>query len=320
MHHFLKETDFSLEQAQQVFALARELKANRLNGPQPLSRESWGLLFYKSSTRTRISFEVGVNELGGFPLILNSQTTQIGRGETIEDTAKVMSRYLHGLIIRTYGHDIIEAFAGHASMPIVNGLSDFNHPCQLYADIFTLLERYSPETMEITALRGKKVAFLGDTTCNMANSWIHTAAMFGMEITLAGPAGFAPTSAIDDALAADGLPKNYQTTTDPEQACRDADVIYTDVWVSMGDEAESDERKHVMAPYQVTQKLLDLAKPGAYFMHCLPAHAGEEVSQAVLDSPQSIIFDEAENRLHTQKAILAKLVELNSEKYPLGQN
>lgn len=311
MHHFLKETDFSLEQAQEVFTLAKELKANRLNGPQALNQQSWGLLFYKSSTRTRISFEVGVNELGGYPVVLNSQTTQIGRGETIEDTARVMSRYLHGLVIRTYGHDIVEAFAEHATMPIVNGLTDFNHPCQLYADIFTLLERDSPDAVDINSLRGKKIAFLGDTACNMANSWIHTAAMFGMEITLAGPDGFAPSAAIDAALQADGLPKNYHTTQDAQEACRDADVLYTDVWVSMGDEAEAEERKRRMAPYQVTTELLALAKPDAYFMHCLPAHAGEEVSQAVLDSPQSIIFDEAENRLHAQKAILAKLVELN---------
>lgn len=311
MNHFLKETDFTLEQAQEVFTLARQFKAERLHGPQPLNMQSWGLLFYKSSTRTRISFEVGVNELGGFPLVLNSQSTQIDRGESIEDTAKVMSRYLHGLVIRTFGHDIVEAFAAHASMPIVNGLTDFNHPCQLYTDIFTLLERFSPEAMDIATLRGKKVAFLGDTACNMANSWILTGAMFGMEVALAGPAAFTPTAAIDQALQADGLPINYQTTTDPRQACRDADVIYTDVWVSMGDEAESAERKRVMAPYQVTSELLALAKPNAHFMHCLPAHAGEEVSQAVLDSPQSIIFDEAENRLHTQKAILAKLVELN---------
>ncbi|TVP75777.1 MAG: ornithine carbamoyltransferase [Puniceicoccaceae bacterium] len=312
MHHFLKETDFTIEQAQQVFALAKEFKANRLNSPQTLNMQSWGLLFYKSSTRTRISFEVGINELGGFPLVLSSQNTQIGRGETIEDSAKVMSRYLHGLVIRTFEHAIVEAFAQHATMPIVNGLTDFNHPCQLYADIFTLLERYSPEAMDLQTLKGKKVAFVGDSACNMANSWIHTAAMFGMEITLAGPTGFAPTGAIDAALAADGLPKQYHYTTDPKAACRDADVIYTDVWVSMGNEAEATERKQLMAPYQVTSELLAMAKPDACFMHCLPAHAGEEVSQEVLDSPQSIIFDEAENRLHAQKAILAKLVELNS--------
>ena len=312
MHHFLKETDFTLEQAQEVFSLAKRFKDNRLKCPQALEKQSWGLLFYKSSTRTRISFEVGVNELGGFPVVLNSQNTQIGRGETIADTAKVMSQYLHGIVIRTYGHEIVEEFAQHATMPIVNGLTDFNNPCQLYTDIFTLLERYSPEAMDINTLKGKKVVFLGDCASNMANSWIHTAAMFDMEIVLAGPEGFAPTHEIDAALETDELAKNYVFTTDAKAAAKDADVLYTDVWVSMGDEAEATKRKTVMAPYQVNSALLALAKSDAYFLHCLPAHAGEEVSQEVLDSPQSIIFDEAENRLHAQKAIMANLVELNS--------
>ena len=312
MHHFLKETDFTTEQAQQVFLLAKQFKHDRLNCPQPLKKQSWGLLFYKSSTRTRISFEVGVNELGGFPIVLDSQNTQIGRGETIADTAKVMSQYLHGLVIRTYGHEIVDGFAKHAKMPIVNGLTDFNHPCQLYTDVFTLLERYSPKAMDINALKGKKVVFLGDCASNMANSWIHTAAMFGMEIALAGPEGFAPTHKIDAALEADGLAKKYVFTTDAKAATKDADVLCTDVWVSMGDEAEAAKRKASMTPYQVNGDLLALAKSDAYFLHCLPAHAGEEVSQEVLDSPQSIIFDEAENRLHAQKAIMAKLVELNS--------
>ncbi|MEM1221534.1 MAG: ornithine carbamoyltransferase [Verrucomicrobiota bacterium] len=311
MNHFLKVTDFTIQQAQEVFTLAQELKASRLNGPQPLNMQSWGLLFYKSSTRTRVSFEVGVNELGGFPVVLNSQQTQIGRGETIADTSKVLSRYLHGLVIRTFGHEIVEEFAQNATMPIINGLTDFNHPCQLYADLFTLLERYSPDAMDLTTLKGKKVAYLGDTASNMANSWILSAAMFGMEISLGGPAEFKPKPIVDTALEKDGLPVNYSFTTDPAEAVKDADVVYTDVWVSMGDEAETAQRKKVMSPYQVSSELMALAKPGAYFMHCLPAHAGEEVSQEVLDSPQSIIFDEAENRLHAQKAIMAKLVELN---------
>ncbi len=312
MHHFLKETDFTLEQAQEVFSLAKSFKENRLNGPAALNMQSWGLLFYKSSTRTRISFEVGVNELGGFPVVLNSQNTQIGRGESIADTAKVMSRYLHGLVIRTFGHDIVEGFASNGSIPIVNGLTDFNHPCQLYTDLFTVLERLSPDAMDINTLKGKKVAFFGDCASNMANSWIMSAAMFGMEIVLAGPEGFEPEPVIDEALIADGLPLDYTFTTDPEAAAKDADILYTDVWVSMGDEDEATERKAKMQPYQVNSELLALAKPDALFMHCLPAHAGEEVSQAVLDGPQSIIFDEAENRLHAQKAIMAKLVELNA--------
>lgn len=312
MHHFLKVTDFTLEQAQAVFSLAREFKTNRLNGPQPLNMQSWGLLFYKSSTRTRISFEVGVNELGGFPVVLNSQQTQIGRGETIADTAQVMSRYLHGLVIRTFGHDIVEAFAAHATMPIVNGLTDFNHPCQLYADLFTFLERIAPGTLDINELKGKKVAFFGDCASNMANSWIISAALFGMELSLAGPAGYKPGTTVDHVLRNEGLPVTYQFTADPVEAAQDADLLYTDVWVSMGDEAQAAERKAEMLPYQVTAELMAKANPEACFMHCLPAHAGEEVGQEVLDSPQSIIFDEAENRLHAQKAILAKLVELNA--------
>jgi len=312
MHHFLKVTDFTLEQAQAVFVLAKAFKDDRFNTPATLNKQSWGLLFYKSSTRTRVSFEVGVNELGGHPIVLNSQQTQIGRGETVEDSSKVLSRYLHGLVIRTYEHSIIEEFAKHSRIPIINGLTDFNHPCQLYTDIFTLLERYSPDAVDINTLKGKKVAFLGDSACNMANSWILTAAMFGMEIVVSGPEGYEPKQAVIDALKADGLPVNFTYTADPKEAVKDADAIYTDVWVSMGDEAKAAQRLQEMAPYQVNAELLALAKPSAYFMHCLPAHAGEEVSQEVLDSPQSIIFDEAENRLHAQKAIMAKLVELNS--------
>ncbi len=311
MHHFLKETDFTLDEAQDVFKMTQAFKADRLNCPASLNMQSWGLLFYKSSTRTRVSFEVGINELGGFPIVLNAQNTQIGRGESVADSAKVLSRYLHGLVIRTFDHAIIEGFTANATMPIVNGLTDFNHPCQLYSDLFTLLERYSPEAVDIASLHGKKVAFLGDTACNMANSWIISAAYFGMEIALAGPEGYAPGKELDDALDAYGLPRNYHWTTDAAEAVRDADVVYTDVWVSMGDEDEAEARLKEMAPYQVTADLMQAAKSDAYFMHCLPAHAGKEVSQAVLDSSQSIIFDQAENRLHAQKAILAKLAAMN---------
>ena len=312
MRHFLKVTDFTREQAQSVFSLAQSLKQDRLNTPKPLNKESWGLLFYKSSTRTRVSFEVGIYELGGHPVVLNSKQTQIGRGETTADSARVLSCYLHGLVIRTYEHATLEDFARHATMPIINGLTDFNHPCQLYADIFTLLERFSPGSVNIDSLKGKKVAFIGDSACNMANSWILTAALFGMEIALSGPEGFEPRQAIIDQLKADNLPVNFTYTQTPQEAAKDADVIYTDVWVSMGDEAEAEKRLKQMAPYQVNQQLLSLAKPDAYFMHCLPAHVGEEVSQEVLDSPQSIIFDQAENRLCVQKAIITKLVELKS--------
>ncbi len=314
MYHFLKISDFTLEQVQSVFSLAKSFKEDRLNVPNLLNKQSWGLLFYKSSTRTRVSFEVGIYELGGNPIVLNSNQTQIGRGETTKDSARVLSRYLHGLMIRSYDHSIVEDFAEHATMPIINGLTDFNHPCQLCADIFTLLERYSPDAMDINTLKGKKIAFLGDSSSNMANSWILSAALFGMNVFVSGPKGFEPKQAVVDRLRVDRLPVNFIYTTDPGEAVESADVVYTDVWVSMGDEAEAEQRRQQMAPYQVNEQLLSFAKPGAYFMHCLPAHPGEEVSQAVLDSPQSIVFDQAENRLHVQKAIMAKLVELNSEK------
>lgn len=313
MHHFLKTTDFTLEQAQSVFSLTQSFKQDRRNTPDLLNKESWGLLFYKSSTRTRVSCEVGIHELGGYSVVLNARQTQIGRGETTEDSAKVLSRYLHGLVIRTHEHSTVEDFARHATVPIINGLTNFNHPCQLYTDIFTLLERFSPESVDLDSLKGKKVAFLGDSACNMVNSWILSAALFGMKLSVSGPKGFEPGQAIIDQLKEDDLPVNFTYTENPEEAAEGADVIYTDVWVSMGNEAETDQRLKQMAPYQVNRKIMALAKPDAYFMHCLPAHAGEEVSQEVLDSKQSIIFDQAENRLHTQKAIIAKLVELNSK-------
>ncbi len=313
MRHFLKETDFSPAEAAAVFELAARLKAGRDASEAHLARQSWGLLFYKSSTRTRVSFEVGVNELGGFPVVLNSQNTQIGRGETVADTAKVLSRYLHGLVIRTFGHEIIEEFAAHASMPVVNALTDLLHPCQIYADCFTLMERWSPSgaVPSPDSLKGRKIAFLGDTACNMANSWILGAGLFGMKIALAGPESFAPGEEIRALLLEEGLPQDFHFTTDPAEAVADADMVYTDVWVSMGVEDETVKRKKLMAPYSVTGELFAKAKADALFMHCLPAHVGEEVGQEVLDNPRSIIFDQAENRLHVQKAILAKLVELN---------
>ena len=315
MHHFLKETDFTLEQAQAIFNLTNAFKKDRHNCPKALLHQSWGLLFYKSSTRTRISFEVGVNELGGFPLVLSTDQTQINRGESLADTAKVMSRYLQGLVIRSYGHDIVETFAAEGNIPIINGLTDFNHPCQLYTDLFSILERYSPDAMDITQLKGKKIAFFGDCASNMANSWILCAAYFGMQIVLSGPQEFSPTEKVQKELKDQQLPKEFTFTENADSAAKDADILYTDVWVSMGDEEEAQERRSIMKPYQVTEELIALAKENALFMHCLPAHAGEEVSQAVLDSPQSIIYDQAENRLHTQKAIMTQLVKMNMSTY-----
>ena len=313
MKHFLKETDFDTDEIRSIFSRAFEYKQNRGRplSPAPLSGQTWGLLFYKNSTRTRVSFEVGLNELGAHPLILDQRGSQIGRGESIADTARVLSRYLNGIIIRTYGQEIIEEFAKWGDAPVVNALTDFLHPCQIYADCFTLCEKLGQSQDPFSALEGKKLVFLGDTACNMANSWLLAGALFGMNVALAGPASYAPGQPIKDLLEAEGLPANHFFTTDPAEAVAEADVVYTDVWVSMGDEDEEASRLSDMRPYSVTKELLDRAKPDALFMHCMPAHPGQEVSQEVLDDTRSILFDQAENRLHVQKAILAQLAQAN---------
>ena len=311
MKHFLKETDFKSHELGEVFALAREFKAKRGRNATPaLAGQTWAMIFSKSSTRTRVSFEVGIHELGGNPLFLNKNDIQLGRGESVEDTAKVLSRFVHGLIVRTFDHSEVERLAAAGNIPVINALTDFLHPCQIYTDAFTMTERWSKNDDLLGALRGRKIAFLGDTACNMANSWILGANLFGMKISLSGPAEFAPGAELKAQLQREGFPADsYQFTTDPYQAVKDADVVYTDVWVSMGKEDEKAERSRQMSPYAVTAKLFAAAKPDALFMHCLPAHPGEEVEQAVLDNPRSIIFDQAENRLHTQKAIMAVLAQ-----------
>ena len=309
MKHFLKDTDFSAAEISRLFELAARLKRTRGTHEKPLAGQSWALIFSKSSTRTRVSFEVGIHELGGNPLFLNRSDIQIGRGESVEDTAKVLSRFVHGLIVRTYEQQEIQRLAAAGTIPVINALTDFLHPCQIYTDAFTMAERWAKGGDLFASLQGRKIAFLGDTGGNMANSWILGAALFGMKIALSGPKEFAPGSDIDEQLKKDGLPKNYHFTTNPAEAVQDADVVYTDVWVSMGKEEEAKERIREMSPYRVTAKLFAAAKPDALFMHCLPAHPGEEVEQAVLDNPRSIIFDQAENRLHVQKAILATLAQ-----------
>lgn len=314
MKHFLKETDFKAAELGRLFGLAREFKRTRgkRSAAKPLAGQTWALIFSKSSTRTRVSFEVGVHELGGNPLFLNKNDIQLGRGETVQDTARVLSRFVHGLIVRTFAHSEVEELAAMGSVPVINALTDFLHPCQIYTDAFTMAERWGKGKADLArSLRGRKIAFLGDTACNMANSWILGANLFGMKISLAGPREFAPGTEVGALLDREGFQSKgrpaYQFTTDAIEAVRDADVVYTDVWVSMGKEEETKERIRVMSPYAVTGKVFAAAKRDALFMHCLPAHAGEEVMQEVLDSPRSIIFDQAENRLHMQKAILATL-------------
>jgi ornithine carbamoyltransferase len=310
MKHFLKSTDFSQAEAGQVLSLAQELKQNRGKiSSSVLKNQSWGMLFFKSSTRTRVSFEVGIHELGGNPIFLNKNDVQISRGETIEDTAKVLSRFLHGIIIRCYEHSILEEFAEKGSIPVINALSDFLHPCQIYSDAFTMAERWANGGSLLDSLKGKKIAFLGDTACNMSHSWMLGGALFGMEVALAGPAGFEPGSEIKDTIKKSGLEPTWTFNPDPLEAVANADVVYTDVWVSMGMEEEKEKRLKVLSPYQVNQTVMAQAKKDALFLHCLPAHVGEEVSKEVLDSPASVIFDQAENRLHAQKAIMSVLSE-----------
>ncbi|MBS0632562.1 MAG: ornithine carbamoyltransferase [Verrucomicrobia bacterium] len=309
MRHFLKETDFKPSELDALFALARELKANRGNHAKPLAGQTWAMIFSKSSTRTRVSFDVGIHELGGHPLFLNKNDVQLGRGETVSDTAKVLSRFVHGLIVRTYDHAEVQELADTGSIPVINALTDLLHPCQIFADAFTLAERWGKGGDLVGSLKGRKIAFVGDRGCNVANSWILGANLLGMKISLAGPVGFDAAPEFNALLAKEGYAGGYHFTNDPYEAVRDADVVYTDVWVSMGKEEETAERIKVMSPFAVTPELFAAAKPDAYFMHCLPAHVGQEVTQAVLDNPRSIIFDQAENRLHMQKAILATLAQ-----------
>jgi ornithine carbamoyltransferase len=257
------------------------------------------LIFEKSSTRTRISFEVGVYQLGGQPLFISSATSQMGRGEPIKDTARTIARYCDGVMIRTYGQEIVEEFAAYSAVPVINGLTDKFHPCQIMADIFTVMEHKGEYA-------GLKYAWVGDGN-NMANTWIEAAAIFGFELRLACPKGYEPDSGV---LAwARGKGANLLLTADPKEAVAGADVINTDVWASMGQEAEQKEREKAFSGYCLDEQLLSLANPDCLVLHCLPAHRGEEISDAVIEGKNSVVWDEAENRLHVQKAIMASLIK-----------
>lgn len=312
MLHFLKETDFKPHQAAEVFTLAHAFKKGRgKHTPPSLKGQTWAMIFSKSSTRTRVSFDVGIHELGGHPIFLNKNDIQLGRGESVYDTANVLSRFVHGLVVRTYEQKELEELSELGSIPVINALTDFLHPCQIYTDAFTMAERWSAGTNFMESLKGRKIAYFGDTANNIANSWILGAALFGMKLVLAGPEGYEPGDEIKKVLAESGHAPTWSFTTDAEAAAKGADVIYTDTWVSMGQEEESAERIAAMRPYSVTSDLMKLAKPDALFMHDLPAYKGMEVQEDVLYGKQSVIFDEAENRLHTQKAIMAVLAEAN---------
>jgi ornithine carbamoyltransferase len=265
----------------------------------PLRGKTLGMIFGKSSTRTRISFEVGMYQLGGVALFLSSRDTQLDRGESISDTARIMSRYLDGIMIRTYSQELVEEFAGHATIPVINGLTDREHPCQILSDIFTIMEKKG-------SFAGLKIAYVGDGN-NIANSWIYAAARLPLHLSLACPEGYEP----DKHILEKGMREAEMGITihrTPVDAVRNADVVYTDVWTSMGQEAEQEERKRVFRDYQINEALLVHARKDVMVMHCLPAHRGEEITAEIMDGPQSVVIDQAENRLHVQKAIMEILL------------
>jgi ornithine carbamoyltransferase len=284
-----------------IFEKAAKLKKMMKAGKscQPLKGKTLGMIFDKSSTRTRISFEVGMFQLGGIALFLSSRDTQIGRGESVQDSARIMSRYLNGIMIRTYAQESVEEFAKYATIHVINGLTDLLHPCQILSDLFTVLEKKG-------TYEGLKIAYIGDGN-NVANSWINAAARLPIQLALACPEGYEPNSFIFE-RAMKTAQGGVVLHRDPADAAARADVIYTDVWASMGQEAEQARRAEVFKPYQVDRKLLACAKKDAMVMHCLPAHRGEEITADVLDGPQSVVMDQAENRLHVQKAIMEILL------------
>ena len=298
----LSEYDLERADFESIFEGAHRLKRILREGRDhtPLKGRTLGMIFDKSSTRTRISFEVGMFQLGGIALFLNSQDTQLGRGEIIADTARIMSRYLNGIMIRTFSQESVEEFARYATIPVINGLTDLLHPCQLLSDLFTIIEKRG-------GYEGLKVAYVGDGN-NMANSWINAAAKLPFHLDLACPDGYDPDAAILKRGIAEA-PAGVVLHREPAKAVRDADVVYTDVWVSMGQETEKEEKMKRFQGYQVNQTLIDRARKDVLVMHCLPAHRGEEITAEVIDGPRSVVIDEAENRLHVQKAVMEILMQ-----------
>jgi ornithine carbamoyltransferase len=294
--HFLAIPDLKPSELARLFDLAAEMKSGKYR-EKPLTGKTLGMIFTKSSTRTRVSFEVGAFQLGGHALFLSSRDIQLGRGEPIRDTARVLSRYLDGIMIRTFDHADVEELARYSSVPVINGLTDQLHPCQVLADLFTVREH-------LGGWDGKVVAWVGDGN-NMANSWINAAGTLGFELRLACPRGYEPPRELLDRNRAG---TTIVVTGDPREAVRGAHVVNTDVWASMGQEEEQAVRSRAFAGYIVDQRLMRLADPDAIFLHCLPAHRGEEVSEEVIEGPQSRVWDEAENRLHVQKALMATLM------------
>ena len=296
--HFLQLQDFSRDELVYLFERTRWIKERfkRYEIYQPLRDRTLAMVFEKASTRTRVSFEAGMNQLGGIAINLNRSDTQLGRGEPIEDVARVISRMVDVVMIRTFEQTIIERFAAHSRVPVINGLTNEYHPCQLLADIYTYVEHRG-------SIQGKTVAWIGDSN-NVCNTWLQAALLFDFNVHVSTPPGYE----VEPERAGIFDTRRFQYFADPMQACRGVDLVTTDVWTSMGFEAENAERQRDFAQWEVDEEMMAQARPDALFMHCLPAHRGEEVSAAVIDGPQSVVWDEAENRLHVQKALLEYLV------------
>ena len=304
--HFLKDDDITPAEQAQILQLAKQIKANRFDlkpfaGPQTVA-----VIFDKTSTRTRVSFAVGIADLGGVPLIMDSGVSQLGKKESVADTARVLDRMVAQIVWRTYSQSGLEEMAANSSVPVINALSDSWHPCQLLADLLTIQEK-------LGTTAGKKIAYIGDAANNMANSYLVACAMAGMSVSVASPKGFEPSSNVvaraSEIAAFSG--SIIEVTNDPMLAAADADVIATDTWISMGMEAEAEERKQAFVGFTVDGHMMAKAKSSAIFLHCLPAYRGFEVSADVLDGPQSAVWDQAENRLHAQKALMAWLANQN---------
>ena len=297
VRHFLTLQDLSPSELQQVLKRGIELKSMQKNGDifEPLKNQTLAMIFEKSSTRTRISFETGMTQLGGHALFLSSKDTQLGRGEPIEDSARVISSMVDGIMIRTFGHDIVETFAKHSSVPVINALTDDYHPCQLLADMQTYHEHRG-------SIQGKTVTWVGDGN-NMCHSYINAAAQYDFKLRIACPEGYDPNLTLVEQHR-----DRVEIVRNTMDAAENADLIVTDVWASMGQEEEQKQRERAFADYQVNQAVMDRANPDALFMHCLPAHRGEEVTAEVIDAKDSVVWDEAENRLHAQKALLEFLM------------
>jgi len=301
--HLISIADMGVEEANEILDMADRLKKERKEGVvrDYLKNKSLAMIFEKSSTRTRVSFEVGMTDLGGHAIYLDPMTMQLGRGETIGDTARVLSRYAHGIMIRAKSHATVVEMARHATVPVINGLDDLEHPCQVLADLMTIRERKG-------RIKGLKLAWVGDGN-NVCNSLILASAMMGMRMSVACPPGYEPDDGIVERARAMG--GQIEIMRDPKEAAKGADILYTDVWVSMGDEAEKEKRLKDLRDYQINMGLVRLADKDCIVLHCLPAHRGEEITEDVIQCENSAIFDEAENRLHAQKALLVRLLGKN---------